>query len=105
MAEREEELKRLMMRVEEESEKADLKLTIQKTKIMAFSSITLWQIDGEKVETMTDFIFLGAKITAGDDCSHEIKMLAPWKKSYDKPRHCLKKQKHHCAHKVRYGQS
>ena len=105
MAEREEELKSLMMRVKEESEKADLKLTIQKTKIMAFSSITLWQIDGEKVETVTDFIFLGAKITAGDDCSHEIKMLAPWKKSYDKPRQCLKKQKHHFAHKVLYGQS
>ena len=105
MAEREEELKRLMMRVKEESEKADLKLTIQKTKIMAFSSITLWQIDGEKVETVTDFIFLGAKFTAGDDCSHEIKMLAPWKKSYDKPRQCLKKQKHHFAHKVLYGQS
>ena len=72
---------------------------------MASGPINSWEIDGEKVETVTDFIFLGAKITAGDDCSHEIKMLAPWKKSYDKPRQCLKKQKHHFAHKVLYGQS
>ena len=73
MAESEEELKSLILRVKEESEKADLKLNIQKTKIMASSTITSWQIYGEKVETMTDFIFLDSKITADSDCSHEIK--------------------------------
>ena len=73
MAESKEELKNLLMKVEEESEKVGLKLNIQKTKIMASSSITLWQIDGEKVETVAHFIFLGSKITAGSDCSHEIK--------------------------------
>ena len=72
MAESEEELKSLLMRVKE-SEKAGLKLNIQKTKIMAFSPITSWQIDGEIVETVADFIFLGSKITADGDCSHEIK--------------------------------
>ena len=69
----EEELKSLLMKVKEESEKVGLKLNIQKTKIMAFSPITSWQIDGETVETVSDFIFLGSKITADDDCSHEIK--------------------------------
>ena len=73
MAESEEELKSLLMKVKEESEKVGLKLNIQKTKIMASSLITSWQIDGETVETMTDFIFLGSKITADGDCSHEIK--------------------------------
>ena len=73
MAEREEELKRLLMKVKEESEKVGLKLNIQKTKIMASSPITSWQIDGETMETVTDFIFLGSKITAAGDCSHEIK--------------------------------
>ena len=73
MAEREEELKSLLMRVKEESEKVGLKLNIQKTKIMAFSFITSWQIDGETVETVSDFVFLGSKITADGDCSHEIK--------------------------------
>ena len=73
MAENEEELKRLLMRVKEESEKASLKLNIQKTKIMASSPITSWQIDGETVERMTDFIFGGSKITADGDCRHEIK--------------------------------
>ena len=73
MAESEEELKRLLMKVKEESEKAGLKLNIQKTKIMAYSPITSWQIDGEIVETVADFIFLGSKITADGDCSHEIK--------------------------------
>ena len=73
MAEREEELKSLLMKVKEEVEKAGLKLNIQKTKIMAFSPITSWQIDGETVETVVDFIFLGSKITADGDCSHEIK--------------------------------
>ena len=73
MAESEEELKSLLMKVEEESEKAGLKLNIQKTKIMASSPITSWQIDGEIMETVTDFIFLGSKITAYGECSYEIK--------------------------------
>ena len=73
MAESEEELKSLLMKVKEESEKVRLKLNIQKTKIMASGPITSWQIDGETVETVTDFIFLGSKVTADGDCSHEIK--------------------------------
>ena len=73
MAESEEELKSLLMKVKEESEKVGLKLNIQKTKIMASGPITTWQIDGETMETMTDFIFLGSEITADGDCSHEIK--------------------------------
>ena len=73
MAESEEELKSLLMKVKEESEKVGLKLNIQKTKIMASGPITSWQIDGETVETVTDFILGGSKITADDDCSHEIK--------------------------------
>ena len=73
MAEREEELKSLLMKVKVESEKVGLKLNIQKTKIMASGPITSWEIDGETVETVTDFTFLGSKITAGGDCSHEIK--------------------------------
>ena len=73
MAESEEELKSLLMKVKEESEKAGLKLNIQKAKIMASGSITSWQIDGETMETVTDFIFLGSKITTDGDCSHEIK--------------------------------
>ena len=72
MAESEEELKSLLVKVKEESKKAGLKLNIQKIKIMAFSPITSWQIDGETVETVTDLIFLGSKITADGDCSHEI---------------------------------
>ena len=73
MAESEEELKSLLMKVKEESEKVGLKLNIQKTKIMASSLITSWQIDGETMETVRDFIFLGSKITADSECSHEIK--------------------------------
>jgi len=73
MAENEEELKSLLMKVKEESEKPGLKLNIQKTKIMALGPITSWEIDGETVETVSDFIFLGSKITADGDCSHEIK--------------------------------
>ena len=73
IAESEEQLKSLLIKVKEESEKAGLKLNIQKTKIMASSPITSWQIDGETVETVTDFIFLGSKITADGDCSHQIK--------------------------------
>ena len=73
MAESEEELKSLLMKVKEENEKVGLKLNIQKTKIMASSPITSWQIEGETMETVTNFIFLGSKITADGDCSHEIK--------------------------------
>ena len=73
MAQSEEELKSLLMKVKEESEEVDLKLNIQKTKIMASGPITSWEIDGETVETVSDFIFLGSKVTADGDCSHEIK--------------------------------
>ena len=84
MAESEEELKSLLMKVKEESENVGLKPNIQKTKIMASGPITLWEIDGETMETVTDFIFLGSKIIAGGDCSPENeKTLAPCKKSYD----------------------
>ena len=86
MAESEEKLKSLLMKVREESEKTDLKLNIQKTKIMVSSPITSWQIDGETVETVADFTFLGSKITADGDCSHEINTLTPWKESYNQPR-------------------
>ena len=85
MAENEEELKSLLMKVKEESEKASLKLNIQKMKIMASGLITSWQIDGETMERVIDFIFLGSKITADDDCSHEIKRCFLGTKSYDKP--------------------
>ena len=79
------ELKSLLMKMKEEGEKAGLKLNIQKMKIMASGAITSWQIDGETMKTVTDFIFLGSKITADGNCSHEIKTLAPWKKNYDQP--------------------
>ena len=92
MAESEEELKSLLMKVKKESEKVDLRLNIQKTKIMATGPITSWQIDGETMETVRDFILGGSKITADGDCSHEIKTLAPWKDSYDQPRQHIKKQ-------------
>ena len=77
MAESKEKLKNLLMKVKEESEKVDLKLNIQKTKIMASGPITSWQIDGETIETVADFIFWGSKITADGDCSHEIKRRLP----------------------------
>ena len=94
MAESEEELKSLLMKVKEESEKVGLKLNIKKTKIMASSLINSWQIDGGTMETVTDFIFLGSKITADGDCSHEIKRhLLFWKKSYDKLTQYIKKQR------------
>ena len=80
MTESEEELKSLLMKVKE-SEKVGLKLSIQNIKVMASSPVTSWQIDWENVETVTDFIFLGSKITEDSDCSHEIKTLASWKKS------------------------
>ena len=86
MAESKEKLKSRLMKVKEESEKPGLKLSTQKTKIMASGPITSWKIKGEKVETVTGFIFLDFKISADADFSHEIKMLAPWKKSYEKPR-------------------
>ena len=79
--------------MKEESEKVGLKLNIQKTKIVAPGPITLWQIDEETMETVIDFIFLGSNITADNDCSHEIKMLASWKKSYDKPKQHIEKQR------------
>ena len=78
-----EELKRLLMKVKEESVEVGLKLNIPKTKIKASGPITSWQIDGETVETVSDFIFMGSKITADGDCSHEIKMLTLWKESCD----------------------
>ena len=105
MAESEEEMKRLLMKVKEESEKVSLKLNIQKTKIMASGPIASWQIEGGKVEAMTDFIFLGSKITADCDCSHEIKTPVSWKKSYDQPREHIKKQRHYFVNKGPYGQS
>ena len=93
------------MKVKEESEKVGLKLNIQKMKIMASGPITSWQIDGETVETVRDFIFGSSKITADGDCSHEIKTLAPWKDNYDIPRQHIKKQRHHFADKGPYSQS
>ena len=83
MAESEEALKSLLMKVKEESEKVALKLNIQKTKIMASGPITSWEIDGETVEAVSDFIFLGSKITADGDCSHEIKRLCSLEESYN----------------------
>ena len=100
MTESEEELQSLSMKVKEESENVVLKLSIQKTKIIASGPITSWQIDGETVETVPDFILGGSKITADGDCSHEIKRhSAPWKKSYDQPRQHIKKQRHYFANK------
>ena len=94
------------MRVKEESEKASLELSILKTKIMAFGPITSWQTEREKVESVTDFLFLGSKITGNGDCSHEIKKtLAFWKKSYDKSRQCTREQRNHLANKGLYNQS
>ena len=88
------------MKVKEESEKAGLKLSFQKMKIMASSPITSWQKDGETVETVTDFILGGSKITADGDCGHEIKRhFTLWKKSYDQTRQHIKKQRHYFANK------
>ena len=99
MAESEEELKSLLMEVKEESEKVGLKANIQKTKIMAYGPITSWQIYGETVQTVADFIVLGSKITADGDYSHEIKDAYSWKESYDQPRQHIKKQRHYFANK------
>ena len=98
MAISEEKLKSLLIKVKEESEQVGLKLNIQKTK-MASGSITSWQIDRETMETVRDFILGGSKITVDGDCSHEIKMFAPWKENYDKARPHIKKQRHHFADK------
>ena len=102
MAESEEELKSLLMKVKEESEKVGLKLNILKTKIMASDPITSLQIDGE---TVSDLFAGGSKITADGDFIHEIKTLAPWKKSYDQPRQHIKKQRHYFANKGPSSQS
>ena len=99
MAESKEELKSLLMRVKEENEKAGLKLNIHKTKIMTSGPITSWQIDGQTVETVADFISGGSKITADGDCSHEIKTLTPWKESYDQLRQHIRKQRHYFVNK------
>ena len=100
MAESEEELKRLLMKVKEDSEKFGLKLNIQKTKIMASGPITSWQIDGETVGTVAEFIFLGSKITADGDCSHEIKRhLLLGRKVMNQPRQLIKKQRHYFANR------
>ena len=100
-----EDLKILLMQVKEESEKVGLKLNIKKTKIMASSFIISWQINEETIETMTDSIFLVSKITEDGDCNHEMKTLAPWKKSYDQPRQHIKKQRHYFANKGLSSQS
>ena len=81
------------MKMKEQYGKADLKLSIQKMKIMASGPVTSWQIDGETMETVRYFILGGSKVTADGDCSQGIKILAPWKKSYDKPRQHIRKQK------------
>ena len=99
MAESEEVLNSLLMKVKEESEKVVLKLNIQKSKIMASSPVTSWQIDSEIMETVKDFILRGSQITADGDCTHEIKTLTPWKKSYDQPRLHTEKQRHYFANR------
>ena len=93
------------MKVKEESEKVGLNLHIQKTKIVEFGPITSWEIYAEIMETVTDFWWGDSKSTADGDCSHEIKMLAPWKKSYDHPRQHIKKQKQYFANKGLSSQS
>ena len=87
------------MKVKEENEKAGLKLNIQKTKIKECGPITSWQIDGETVERVADFIFWGSKIIADCNCNHEIKTLTPWKESFDQPRQHIKKQRHYFVNK------
>ena len=105
MAESVAELKSLLMKVKEESEKAGLKLNIQKTKIMASSPITSWQIDGETMETVTDFILGALKSLQMVTAAMKLKMLSPWKTSYDQPRQHIKKQRHYFASKVLSSQS
>ena len=93
------------MKVKEESGKTGLKLNIQKAKIMASGPITSWHVDKQIMETVTDCIFLGSKITSDCDYSHEIMTLAPWRKSYDHPRQHIKKQRHYFANKGQSSQS
>ena len=105
MAENEEELKRLLMKVNEESEKAGLKLNIQKMKILVSGPITSWQIDGETMETVTDFIFLGSKSLQMVTAAMKLKDACSFRKSYDKHRQRMKKQRYHFASKGPYSQS
>ena len=105
MAESEEEAKSLLMKVKEESEKVGLKLNIQKMKIMASGPIASWEIDGETVETVSDFIFWGSKITADGDCSHEIKRRLLLGRKVMKPRQHIQKQRHYFANKGLSSQS
>ena len=105
MEESGEELKSLLMKVKEESEKLGLKLNIQKTKIMASGPITSWQIDGETVETVRHFIFLGSKITEDGESAMKIKDSCSLKKSYGQPRQYIKKQRHYFANKSPSSQS
>ena len=105
VAENEEEQKSLLMKVKEECEKYGLKVNIQKTKIMTSGPMTSWQIEGEKVETVTDFISWAPKSLPVVTAAMNFKNLAPWKESYDKPRQCIKKQRHHFANKIPYSQS
>ena len=106
MAESKEELKSFLMKVKEESEKVGLKLNIQKTKIMASGTISLWQIDGETMETVTDFIFWGSKMTADGDCGHEIKrcLLLERKAMTHLDRQHIKNQKHYFVNKGPHSQ-
>ena len=105
MAESNEELKSLLMRVKEESEKAGLKLNIQKTKIMASGPITSCQIEGEKVEALTDFLFLGSKITMDSGAAMNLKDICSLKQSYEKIRQHIKKQRYHFANNAWYSQN
>ena len=105
MAESEDELRSLLMKVKDKSEKVVLKLNIEKTKIMASCPNTSFQMDGERMERVTDFIFLGSKITADGDCSREIKRPCSQKKSYNQPRQHIKKQRHYFANKGPSSQS
>ena len=105
MAESKNELLSHLLKVKEESEKAGLKLNIQKTKIKASGPITSWQIDGETMKTVRDFIFLVSKITADGDCSHDIKRRLLLKKSDDNPRQHIKKQRSYIANKGSYNQT
>ena len=99
MEESEEELKSLLMKVKEESEKVGLNLNIQQTKIMTSGPITSWQIIGQTVKTVRDFIFFGSRITADGDCSHEIKRRLLLRRKDDQPRQHIKKQRHYSVHK------
>ena len=104
MAESKEELKSLLMRVKEESETAGLRLNVEKTKILASGPITAWQMEGEKVEVVTDFLFLGSKITAESDCSHEIKRQLLLGRKAITNLTCFEKQRHYSANKGPYSQ-